>query len=309
MLETVGTICAILGFLWGVYALVKSRLIKTVQIRRIYNTRDKDFGKFSHLFKQKIRLELRESPEDVGQWLDDFEHDNKYSDPPLREYLLVAKYDQEVVGFLFFEYSFKTQFLYIDFLGAKGNEGNTDYSELTPPLVKECYKIIKKEMKQCRLILFEVDDEKDPNLTEEQRQDAIAKKRLFGSYILNNHFKNLSLKAFEICIDYYQPPLHNENRKHIIQNLVIIPLDWGPIAEDKTISKQQLVDIMNFLFFEVYDPLSDDRYLGKDYHLTLTSYFNNIINNVPEKIKLKQLTRISYYSRAGHATKLRTVVV
>jgi len=268
-------------------------IIKDVQVRRIYKSTDKDFEAFCLLFERRIRFDLREDPEDVGEWLDDFEHDKKNHHVSLYECLLVAKFKQKVIGFLFFEYSEKNGFLYIEFLGAKENEGDTNYREVTTRLVQECYKILKKEKKQCRLIVFEVDDENDQNLNEKQRQRAESKKRLFGRQVLKiKDVKKRGAKVYEICFDYFQPPVHRNRLKDIKQDLAIVPLDWVVISEDMTISKEQLGEILHFLFFEVYDTLSGDRYLGNEYHTTLTKHYNRLLDNAPDKIKLKLLTKL-----------------
>ena len=285
-------IIAIISFFWGIIAGVNRIVHNTIRVRRVYKSNDRDWNDFSQLFEERIRFELREAPEDIGEWLDEYELEKKNDRNSYGEYLLVAKFRRRVIGFLFFEYSFKTNFMYIGFIGGEKNEGDTNYRSVTTSLVKGCHKILKKEISKCKLIIFEVDDENDQNLTDEQRQDAEAKKRLFGSQVLKKGIRKRGAKVYEICLDYFQLPLHRNQHKSIKQDLVIVPLNQNVVSEDMTISREYMKEIMDFLFFEVYDPLSEERYLGSEYHTTLTKYYEKFLESAPEKIKLKQLTRV-----------------
>jgi len=271
---------------------IKRRMRKDVTVRRIEKNTDNDFDDFCDLFKQRIRYELRENPDDVGKWLDDYHESKKNHQLTLYEYLTVAKREGAVIGFMFFEYSVRTKFLYIDFLGAKDNDGEPCYRRVTPPLVKDCYKRMLKEMPECKLIIFELDDENDSSLTKKQRHDAEVKKDLFGLQLQRNkELRARGAKAYEICIDYHQPPLHRNQQQGIKQDLVIVPLDWPISTGGKTITRAQFGEILRFLFFESYDTLSESRYLGVEYHSILNEYYEKLLESAPDKIPLKPLVR------------------
>ena len=268
----------------GLFKWYKNR----IRIYRIRKSDDKHFDAFCELFEDKIRFALRESPDDVGAWLDEFETDKKDHALPLQEYLLVVLRDQDVIGFLFFEYSVESHYLYIDFLG--GMKGIT--RNVTKRLVNECYKLIRKRMNQCKLILFEVDDETDPDLDEELRRAAAGKKKLFAAQVDGlRKSDRRPARLYEICFDYYQPPLHRQVDHGEKQDLLFVPLKGYPTPENLSISKDQLGDILNFLFFEICAPLAEERYLGEDYNAVLKEYYQKFMTGTPDRVPLKQLTR------------------
>jgi hypothetical protein len=199
--------------LLGIFKWFPNRLHE----KRIRNTQKdkKDFNKFAELFADDIRPELREAPEDIADWLNEYDKNKK--EATLGEYLIITKRENKVTGFIFFEYSFLTNILYVGFLGGAQNLKDGSYREATGRLAKYCSKLIFKELNQCRLIVFEVDDENDPELIplgEKLQSKAEGKKKLFGkqTHYLEAWFKK-DLKVFEIGIDYRQPPLHRNNNK------------------------------------------------------------------------------------------------
>lgn len=292
ILEIVAYVIGLLGAALGVFRYFHNR----IYVKRIYTTKDKkgndnqDFNKFSVLFENKIRWNLREVPEDIGAWLDEY-HENKNTSS-IGEYLLITKSKQKVIGFLFFEYSFKTNFMYIAFLGGpQKDDDEENYRDVTTRLVKKCCTILEKELKDCKLIIFEVDDENDVSLEPELQKAAEAKKRIFRRQVKKNaSFTRYGAELFEIMIDYYQPPLHRNHDQRIKQDLLIIPLDGRVVPGNTSIRKEQLIEILDFLFFEIYDPLSDDQFLGREYHILLQNEYETLVKETPDIIDLHKLS-------------------
>jgi hypothetical protein len=53
----------------------------------------------------------------------------------------------------------------------------------------------------------------------------------------------------------------------------------------------KLVELLDFLFFETYEPLSTEQFLGEAYHQRLVDEYEKLVGSLPEKVKLICHTR------------------
>jgi len=266
------------------------------RIHRIRNKRDGYFSQFASLFdndgRNGIRPELREPSDEVGEWLNEYEADKK--ECTLIPFLLVLIRERKVIGFFYFEFSSLSHCLYIGFLGRDEDRRDemTD-DKVTERFARKFWQLFKKHMAQCELILFEVDDENDPALDWKIRRKAEVKKRLFGRVVGKlTETRKKPTHLYEIGIDYYQPTLVPSRDQGVKQDLLFVPLNGDPAPGDLSISKARLQKILDFLFKESYASLGDN-YLGKDYRAIVEEQYRNIIASTPDRVPLKQLTRVS----------------
>ena len=276
----VGIISTVIGTL--TYDFIKSKKNK-IKVKLIKESSDSDVEGFIELYNKLIDDKIRVETTEIISWIDEDRVLRKINSHYYFHYLFVGKLKDKVVSFLKLMYSKNSCFMFIAYLGvdstvdqARQNAGSLLIGKLT--------QLTKKELINCKAIICELEA---PISGGDEKLNLERKARI-------RHFKEMAkrhnYKFYEIQFDYLQPQMEiPDNYIFSEEQLILL---YAPVNDiqplSQFISKDKLLDILQFLYLEIYrptfrhDPIKDYAY---------QNYLNNLLMlykvNLPNDIKLK----------------------
>lgn len=250
--------------------------IKTLfqlRVKRLDIHDDLELQEFVYIYDKSF-------PEENGNYtssflissLEDIEKNQNKRHVECDEIYLVAKYNNSIIGFLALYYYPIKKYGIIGYMAIPKNDPKSDKKAnvnkyVGRKLVRKLLKIIPKD---CELIVYETE----------------GKKVTYKNKLFTNYSEKLKVNNYKIGIDILRPRIHLDDNTEDVLDLHIIPLKEE--FKEKTITKEKLLAILDFLLFCSYGdfyPVSDKNH--EKYHEYLKSKYNSYVDTLPDKILLE----------------------
>lgn len=272
----------------GVLAyIIADKYFNRIYVKLIRRSTDHDVNNFIDLYESRIHENIRISPEEIVVWIEEEKLAHKQKNSEYSEYfhyLYVCKIGKKVAGFLKAMYHSKSKMMFIAYFGI--NKSMQDARRVASlMMLKKLNHLILNKRKDCRAIIFEIEDFQyvGEGVSQEEIEQRKARLRLF---------KELSRRAgyttYQVDIDYLQPKMtFDENDTEERMLLLYTPIER--MESDKpTINKKIVIDILYFIFMQIYLPtFRHDKVKQQKYHSYLSSLLNKYMISLPEEIALK----------------------
>ena len=256
------------------------------QVKVVVTPTDPDLDQFFALYNQLFPIEEeRSSQEDMMRYIEESQLEATKSDPEYLEELVLVKNREQVIAFLNYTFYYSSKYVLISYIG--NISGESTRGAVLGALL-EHFKTMMVEH-GCLGVIFEVENKRN------KQKREIARIRLFRRYL--KHYANIAnTDCYEIDFNFIQPHLLIEdvqNESGRLQNFItqllqpanavqelgvanLLSLGFIPLPPNhitgNTISKEQLMSILQFVYRQVYgdsftDNPDDDKkyktYMGK----------------------------------------------
>jgi len=185
-----------------------------------------------------------------------------------KPYLFVLKTINKITGIADVSYFCKQRRLFISYIGVYHYKSVGDQMIYTHNIVEGLMNYFSENNLIIEDIIFETQEE-----------------RIFRYFnrILKSRFK---LKAYKLCFNYIQPEMMADNNSGVTDELPAL-LIYVPIKKHtvlKTISKRQVLKIIDFLHKNIYHDITDKSI--EEHTKYLNNLYVNYENSLPEKIEV-----------------------
>lgn len=261
--------------------LVKEKWQNRIRIKQIKKSSDKDLYKFYDLYESVFSEDVRISSEQFANWIDIDKVSNGPN--PVSHYHFVCKRGSNVIGFLKTIYSWEYHLLFIAYYAIDKKDAQAREIASTT-MIKHLEKILKKKLPNCRGIIFEVETV-DSTKSEDINTERKARIRLFKHAV-----KSRGHCAYEIDCNYIQPQIkidELDTSSDLPLVLMYISLNKD-CSVDLTLNKTEVVDIIYFIYFNIYLPYfihSGENYEQQE--TKLLTLLDNYHKNLPIRVPLK----------------------
>ncbi len=270
--DLIQTILALLGgsgLLGGgtyLFNKFKGRII----VKLVTKQNDPDIDDFILLYDEVIEENTRITPEEIIRFIGCHEPTTERS---VCDYLFLCKKDGNLIGFLKAIYCVQKKTLFIAYLGID-KESEEARKQATFSLYYELHKLMKKKLKDCKAVVFEVETSK--------LIKSNAKLRLF-----KNAAERFKFPCYRFDIDYFQPEMPSDSGSISKEQtaLMFIPLGGLPNAK-REIDKPTMLYYLDFIYTKIYARVYDDSEMNQVYKMYLGDLIKEYDRNLPAKIKL-----------------------
>ncbi|MEX2227562.1 MAG: hypothetical protein WEB52_14055 [Dehalococcoidia bacterium] len=263
-------LAGLLGTLLAMLAYDRIRARKSVRVRRMKKSSDRDVEAMVELYERLFAEECRVDSAEVVSWLDEDRALRKTKTHTCLHFFFVGKVNDKVVCMLKAIYSTEWKFLFIAYYGIDTTE-NLARRRCAPDMLKALGRLVTKELRGCRAIVFEV-QAPDQRLSEKQNAERKARIRLFRETA-----RRLGINIFKVDVDYLQPQMVvAANGKYSEESMALMyaPLNATPIAQGN-LSRAAIMEILRFVYLEIYRPIFRHD-AAKDF--AYQSYLNSLLN-------------------------------
>ena len=213
-----------------------------------------------------------DSKEDIIRWLS--EANNKKQQERLREDFFIATRKGRVVGGLYTQYYKKSRYLFISYLFVKkGGDGPIGLH-----LAKYLKNFVKKELKECKGVLFESISESTGN--------KLTKK---DGHIRHFRFiaRQIGFKARQVVINYLQPKLSLWDGDSKERNLALLYVSLDDFQSSEFLPRSEVENILNFIYEDLYgDCFAYDESKDTEYRAYLKILSQRVMSVLPDQIQL-----------------------
>lgn len=271
--DLIQTLLALIGGsgLVGIGTYLVNRFTGRIVVKLVTKLDDPDIDDFILLYDKVIDENTRITPEEITRFIGCHTPANGRT---VCDYLFLCKKNGSLIGFLKAIYCVEKKTLFIAYLGID-KENEAARKEATLSLYYKLQKLLKKELKDCKAVVFEVETSK---LTKSN-----AKLRLF-----KNAAERLKFPCFRFDIDYFQPEMPSDAGSISKEQtaLMFIPIGNNSVIK-REIDKQTMLDYLDFIYTRIYARVYDDKELNQVYKMYLDDLIKEYDKNLPDKIKLK----------------------
>jgi hypothetical protein len=207
--DLIQTILSLLGGsgLLGGGTYLLNRYRNRIKVKLVSKINDPDLDDFIELYEDVLDENIRITPEEIKRFVGKHEPE---CNSTLCDFLFFCKRDDSLLGFLKTIYCHQTKILFIAYLGID-KTSDIARKHATNSMLSYLAKFIKKKLKDCEVVFFEVEQPKE----NAKKSKAIARLRLFRSAA-----ERLKLFGHQISFNYVQPEM---------------PTDVGSTSEEKTV--------------------------------------------------------------------------
>lgn len=263
-----------------IYDSWKSR--RSVRVRRIKRSSDRDVQGFIDLYEDLIGDALRIESSEIVRWIDEDNALRAVQSNTYHHYLLVGKVGKTPVSFLKAMYCSECRYLFIAYYGVDASDRYAR-SLAAAAMMEKVVGLVKKEIRECKGVLYEA-EAPIQRLKKEEKARRTARIRLF-----KDTAKRLGYMTFSVGIDYRQPQMVVAPQGKFAEEKMVLlytPLGTSTAPENKQLNKKAVMDILSFVYLRIYGPtfrhepeknLAYQRYLGS----LLERYEHDLPNAVP----------------------------
>lgn len=235
--------------------VTKSIFDNALTVKEIKNVNDRDIEGFCNLYNSRIKDELRIDVEEILQFI------GRNSNSNVKHHLLICKHKGNVVGFLKFMISNPEKYLFIAYIAID----NKNKQALNHGVEKMIRKTVRKYFKPKRASI----------MITEIEQGERGKYYTVLARLISRYAKRYKLNAYYIDCPYIQPQMPGEESNPTPEDF--LSLIYVPYynLENQVITKQDFLDIINFIYFGIYGPSCNSLMCDcKSYN----QYLMNLVN-------------------------------
>lgn len=247
-------------------------------VHRVTDPSSEDLLDALKIYTRRIPEEEQFEPSDIVRWV------QESSAGPTRDYFLVAKLEDQVLGFVLFHYSPRARLAFIAYLVAAKHPGRLRYSSdnVSRTLLSEVNRLLKveDELKQCEGLLLEV-DRPSGDVTEQESHERIARIRLFCTLAQAQGF---SLRALDM--NYYHPPVSLAHPEVAVPMLLMY-LNPRPGNPRSYMSRKEVRGVLKFIYTELYpENYSECSDETRTYRKLMSKLYLAQAKSLPDRIAL-----------------------
>jgi hypothetical protein len=286
-LSTIITAAATIAAPFFIYIFAKflksesRKRLSKIRVKRINHENDPDLEKALDFYCDAdfIPANERDDRGEIVRWIREIRDETEQGIAALIDYFLIAKGKGNICGILYAHYYLKSKMLFISYLIA-----STKYSErkdkirgISSELLRYIKKRFKKELKDCRGIVFELRLDKHFE----------SKSALFSGFA-----QQLEIPIRRIMINYVQPKVSLWNGSGI-EEMAIYYGRIGRIFDREYLPRGEVIEILDFLYDEIYgDQFSTIESKDRQYKDHLRELYNKTILQLPENVPIKEVRSI-----------------
>lgn len=231
------------------------------------NKASKDLKKALELYDSTFSdADIMDDSRDMEQWLTEISELNRKFPSKWSVHLYIVKSRKAVIGFFYAEYHKKNKLLLISYIAADSNSRQ----EVSKIIADHLRKKLKKELKDCKGVIFEL-----------EKEGAEQRIRLFRHAA---NICNIDLKALDI--NYIQPKIKNWEPNYKEKNQVLVYGSTQGQTLDQWISKEEVVLILDTIYNEWYvSAYEDDPEHYEEYKAYIKKLFDKSVNELPDRIQ------------------------
>lgn len=261
-------ITAILSLIGAVIATIVATYLYDTKIRdRIYVKRvlDMDDVDIPRLLELYVDLFPEEScnysSDDIVEMIEHQSHGPEFGEVTAEDFILVAKYKGDVIGFLFCHYYPERKKAIISYYGIDKSVLEAR-RKAAHALLKSLKKHLSSKGRVCDYIFFDVDP------PETALNDGEKVRRRARISVLKQSARAFQVKAYFINFEYMSPKITMADvTKETPLNLMVVPMS-GRISNP--ISKENLLEFLRFIYMDCYGDyyeVTDPKYKSFRSHL------------------------------------------
>lgn len=251
-----------------------------IEVKQITVADDPDLVPALELFEKAIPENQRDMPEDIVRWLGEIQEETREGRCRWADYLLVARLERAVVGFLYAHYDLDTGLLLISYLVvdklARGARGGRASAALLGHLLGQ----LRRRQKKCHGIVFEL--EYAGGKSKEKDRERRARMHRFRGLAQT---KGITVK--EIQMDYRQPKLslwepgRREERQHLMFGRM------NPPHLSNLAPRREVENVLDFVYNHIYgDQFADEPARDTEYRQYLKGLYQKCVAGLPENVPL-----------------------
>lgn len=269
-------------------------------VERVIDPNSEDLHDALDLYSQRIPEQEQVDSPDIVRWIrEDLEHIERGALRP-RDYFLIAKTEEQLLGFVLLHHYPDVQFAFIAYLVAAKDSSVTHNSRdgISKKLLAEVRNLLKpgKDLEACQGLLLEVDRPASAD-TEPERIRRLARIKLF---CMLAEAQGFSLRAFDM--DYLQPPLSLSDPDSSVPMLLMY-VSSKTTQPASFMSSTSVRQILKFIYTDLYpEGYSDNELENRAYEACLRKFCIARSKIVPKRVRMLDFKQLK-------GTLKRTTVV
>lgn len=252
---------------------------RTVSVDRVKDPAAPDLFRALMLCERRIPEDERDEPEDIVRWLAEVRDETRRGVCKLKDFFLVARAGSDLAGFAYVQFYPTRSVAFFSYLVVDESVPEARYCHVSTALLRRVRELLTRH-RQCRAILFEVDEPEILHGLEARR----AKARI-------RHFKALSrmagCPAKSVRIPYLQPKLAIGKSMDSEKRMRLMYAALNPTKEPDRLHKRDVAELVDFLSCCVYGDYFEHRadfdHSFRDY---LRAWKARQLERIPEVVEL-----------------------
>jgi hypothetical protein len=262
------------GIKWAMTTLRHAK--DGIHVRSAKHGHDQDIEQFQELYERTIEDRQRIRPSEIIAWIDD-----QARWDGLEHRLLLCKKNNTVIGFAQLMCCSLDKYAYISYFAIDDKDPH-GRQLASRSLVQTLKRIVRKNLRRCESIVFEVESPDAPGLDPKEKSERRARIRR-----LKELARDAKTQAFEIGMDYIQPEFPTDNPLSNQHHATLLFVTLNKSKQPLFLESKEMIEILRFLYFRVYGPVyQDDDELNKTYRAELRSLLDSYRSTLPHQIRL-----------------------
>lgn len=228
----------------SIFTFLKGVFSEKVYVKRVESSVDIDVEQVSNLY---IKLfpdkTIDYDVDELNSFFDKLDEPRGNRHIAAKDYLLVAKFRKNVVGFMFFHYYPSRKKCIISYLGTTAGNEATKVSA-TQKLFEKMSVLLDSEVTNCEYVFFDVDR---PSQDVGMRED---KKRRARITLFLRSAKRCKKKAYILNFDYNAPKVTMDGASKV-RPLVLMVVPISGVIPVR-IQKGKVLEFLRFMYFDCY---------------------------------------------------------
>ena len=239
-------------------------------VKEIKKPTDPDIEGFKDLYSVRIKDDMRIEAEEILKFI------GRRDETDVEHHLYICKRKGKVVGFIKFMISNTSKILFIAYIAVDKNDRVSNSCGMEKMLKK----VAKKQFKKDKVL----------RIVTEIEQGEKGNYNTPLSKIIARYARAYNHDAFYVDVPYFQPNMPGDDSKATKENcmsLIYVPYYK---VENKVIPKTELINIIEFIYFEIYSPCCNELKCDcGGYNLYLTNIIDKYKSDFPDYIDLVRL--------------------
>lgn len=272
-------VTGVLAYLIGA-ALWRRWTGECISVKRITRSDDGDINGLIDLYTKLFSKQTSDyTADDVLSLIQDQSHGPENRPNRSEDFILVAKYHGEVVGFVFCHYYPDRKNAIISYYGID-KEVTLARQTAAKLLLEKTRKLLTSGNRDCRFLFFDV-ERPHRNLAKPERIERESRIRR-----LRQTARSFHLRAYSLDFDYHSPRITMaDGTRETPLTLLVVPIKD---SLGSSISRDKLIVFLRFIYLDCYGDiyeLSDPHYTA--YHAHLNERLMHYEKTLPKIIAIK----------------------
>lgn len=252
-------------------------------VKLVRRSNDKDLDSFLDLYETIIDEDTRISSEEIVSWIDEDRVARRKAENKIFHYLWLCKVYGKVIGFAKVIYHSGSRLLFVAYFGIDNENAIGRRTAAKTIIAHLRWKLTTdRVLRSCQGIVAEC-EKPDSNMPTDEKRRKKARIRLFFETS-----KRMSTPMYVVDFDYIQPTMpvggFDETAE---EKLALLYIPVKSRDGKKTISKNQLLSVVSFVYLNVYGPTyRHDKKKDKQYKRYLMALLGKYESSLPKQIRL-----------------------